>query len=744
MWLFGPPNIERLKARRNVGRLIKTLGDRYEVELRAKAARALGELEEYQAVDPLIALLQERRSVLREAAAQALGRIGDPRAIEPLVALLTSRTSQSSRLTAAQALGQLGASKRAAVGIQIASALIRALKDRDSNVRQSALRALGEIGAPAAGPLTAALQDRHSSPAAIRSLAKIGAPAVEPLLACIKDEQASVRGAAAALLGEIGTQVEDNTLYERIGEALVSLLLDEGQTVQAAAAQGLARLQWEPKEEQARIAYYIHTAQWDRCVQMGIPAVVPLAEILRGQAQSARLDAIDALGDLIAHLREPAARERAVAPLVEALADEATQVRRAAAEALDRVSWQPEGAEEQAAYCATRGEWDRCVEIGAPATRFLALALGAGEASVRRGAATSLGQIAARTRDGGVARLLFPLLDDEDRQVRQTATSALVAATLLPKGDAVVQLLVERIQDESRDIRERAVEPLRQIGYRAVPLLLSALDQPPSEAREAMVETLGEIGDPRAVDTLTPLLEDPERDVRQAAAAALGKIGDSRAVAALWNRIDLDRDTDVRKTVIAALGQIGDASAIESLVAALDTRERKAAAAALRRAAGAEIEPLIDYVIAIRLDLGPFHYDRDAIRALGTLKDRRAIGLLSRLLRDDYEGGPAAEALVRLGGERAVAVLIEVLGSGGVPSRKTAAHALGRARDPRAAAPLLDALDHEDRGVRRSAAEALVHLYHHAELTDETKEAILAQRERITAHHTAPLPDRPS
>ena len=48
------------------------------------AARALGELRDERAVEPLIEALHDRNEDVRCLAAKSLGEIGDPRAEEPL------------------------------------------------------------------------------------------------------------------------------------------------------------------------------------------------------------------------------------------------------------------------------------------------------------------------------------------------------------------------------------------------------------------------------------------------------------------------------------------------------------------------------------------------------------------------------------------------------------------------------------------------------------------------------------
>ena len=53
---------------------------------KASAARALGEINDPKAVDPLIAALKDKKPEVRGTAAVALGEIGDKKATMPLVA----------------------------------------------------------------------------------------------------------------------------------------------------------------------------------------------------------------------------------------------------------------------------------------------------------------------------------------------------------------------------------------------------------------------------------------------------------------------------------------------------------------------------------------------------------------------------------------------------------------------------------------------------------------------------------
>jgi len=84
MGLFGPPNVEKLKEKRDLKGLIKALRYKRDGVVRQTAAEVLGEIGDARAVEPLLAALRDEDSDVREAAAEALGKIGDARAAVPL------------------------------------------------------------------------------------------------------------------------------------------------------------------------------------------------------------------------------------------------------------------------------------------------------------------------------------------------------------------------------------------------------------------------------------------------------------------------------------------------------------------------------------------------------------------------------------------------------------------------------------------------------------------------------------
>src|SRR5262249_40061241 len=172
-------------------------------ETKAAAARILGLIGDPRSVDPLLDVLSDQRYFVREQAAIALGRIGGP-AIQRLLEL-TRSSSPATREAAIAALGGVAGTlasnqprtenrrtsaadsrqhgpegdpqKDEVIG-RLIDTILNALRDSNTGVRSSAVRALGASGSK---------------------------QAVEPLIALVKDESSTLRGEATTALGRLGT-----------------------------------------------------------------------------------------------------------------------------------------------------------------------------------------------------------------------------------------------------------------------------------------------------------------------------------------------------------------------------------------------------------------------------------------------------------------------------------------------------------------------------------------------------------
>jgi HEAT repeat protein len=203
---------------------------RYEDEaIQRKAASALREVGDRQAVEPFIAALGDGDLDVRMGAAWVLGKIGDGRATEPLIASLGDQETEV-RWIAASALGEIGDTRAI-------EPLIAALEDDYSEVGIESARALARFDEPAIEALMAALGDDYStvSSGVARALGMIGdTRAIEPLIAALGNEDSGVRWMAASALGEIGdTQAV---------EPLITALSDKIGSVRGAAAKALTSI----------------------------------------------------------------------------------------------------------------------------------------------------------------------------------------------------------------------------------------------------------------------------------------------------------------------------------------------------------------------------------------------------------------------------------------------------------------------------------------------------------------------
>ena len=291
MGLFGPPNIDELKKKRDVKRLIGALSYRNDHHIQEQAAWALGDLGDPRAVVPLIAAYRvwsQLGPIYNPSVAfVALGEIGAP-AVEPLIATLKDDNSHV-RGGAIEALGQIGDTRAV-------EPLIAMLKDKEWVVLQEAARALGRIG---------------------------DTRAVEPLIVALNSEDYEFnRSSAAEALGEIGDARAMTPLF-------IAMLKDKEWFVRLAAAQALGKMGWKPGKDEAGAIYWIAHKNGEECIQIGGPAVEPLIAALKYYDREIRRVAIYAL--------EKIGDPRAVEQFIYALKDEDYTVRCRAVEALGKI-----------------------------------------------------------------------------------------------------------------------------------------------------------------------------------------------------------------------------------------------------------------------------------------------------------------------------------------------------------------------------------------------------------------------
>lgn len=530
------------------------------------------------------------------------------------------------------------------------------------------IKPLVSIGAPALEPLVTALRDRHESAVrrvASKAIEMIGTTAAAPLIAAaLKDADYGVRYYGAEALVKIGAPVV---------EALIAALKDEDREVRTFAAEVLGKI-GDPR------------------------AIAPLIASLKASPVGGPWSMASAVADALVRIGL-----LCVEPLIAALQDEDERVRYYVAKAL--------------------------VIGDARATPLLIAALQDRDKEVRCRAAQTLGAIG----DQRAVEPLIAALQDRDRWVRTGAIEALGEI-----GDPrVVELLIAGLESEDLHVRRSAAKALGKIGdARAVDSLIAALKDADSFLRSEAIEALGEIGDARAVESLIAVLQAVDEHRIYSVAKALGRTGDARAVDPLidvfrrgvaWPQHKYvrealahvgepavepllgalrDANNNVRCGAAQTLGEIRNARAIKPLICALrDQGVRWDATEALGRIGGPAVEPLL----AVLQEGGTVR--EDATRALGRIGEPAVEPLLGKLQDGDGEvRRSVAEALGKIGDQRAVEPLIAALQDEDRDVRWSTIEALGEIGDGRAVHRLIAALQHEDTEIRWRAASALENL----------------------------------
>ena len=184
--------------------------------VRMHAAKGLGRVRKAAAVEPLIPLLQDKVKAVREEAAGALASIGDAALPSLLKALL--HEDWLVRLHAVESLGKT----QSKLAVEPLMSVL--FNDRDSAVREDAVRALGEIGDPqAVEHLFMVMREPGLRTVAVEALGRIGDQRAVPILIDVVTgasppdvirtvpgcgdqwhEEAITQGAAARSLGMIG------------------------------------------------------------------------------------------------------------------------------------------------------------------------------------------------------------------------------------------------------------------------------------------------------------------------------------------------------------------------------------------------------------------------------------------------------------------------------------------------------------------------------------------------------------
>ena len=742
MPLFKAPNIEKLKAKGNVNGLIKALGhgkdkldqlgnmDKY---IRRDAARALGEIRDPLAIEPLTTAIEDPSRFVREEAIialscigessvveplikrlkvsdirteeqkliiEALGKVRDTRAVEPLITFLESNNFLL-QIYSAEALGSIG-DKRSEIP------LLDALFSSDKSVViEAASEAVKQFIGPNVAILIEALEDpRRRESAAIaldhigwrpdqnaagawywiakkdwRKCAAIGAPAVKPLTAALQSNNWEERLDVIEALD----MIDDPAVLEPLNTALK----DKSKRVRQSATAALGKFD-DPRASKPLIAALRSKHPEERLIAVnslaeigGSTVLDPLVTALVDKSNLVRRAAVQAIGQI--------GDDRAVESLVPVLKDSHQDVRQLAAKTLDQFGWKPEHNETGAWYWIAKGKVEKCKAIGPPAVLPLLNVLKEKDSNIRKSTIEALGQMG----DERAAEPLIAVLKSGKDEERIAAVKALRDLG----DDHAVKPLITALKDPNQTVREHAAKTLDQFGWKPDQTITGAWYW----IAKGEVQECVRIG-ATAVPPLLNVVKDSEYVFRKSAMKALGQIGGTRALKFLIATLQ-NQDHPLRMDAATALGQIGNARAVESLIEVLKDKDAEVAAAATE-SLGQIGRPALHLLITT---FSSFSYPEASSRAalvLGEIGNIRAVEPLIKAVESSYHDvvrQAATSAMIKIGGA--------------------------------AVEPLIDYLTHRSRRRRQAAAEVLVQIYQTGQLEASHKQRILEHRAPITSGH---------
>lgn len=330
--LFKDPAVRRAAAEAlaplrhpsAVGPLIAAIKDDNPAVRKACVA-ALAARGGNRVVEPLVVALGDRDPSVRSAAAAAvyrnlmtdpdqdtrcqtataLGRVRPPDAVEPLVKAIMDADDgvRVASIRSLQAIGDVAAVPSLIIVLAHEQVRQKASGHSSANVERAATAALDALcDTKAIKPLQIALahDDADVREIAVRRLAKIGSPLVaDSLVTALSDEDPIIRRSAARGLQEIDWQAPANEVganywaarreWRRCGECgprAIPLLVSAFQHVDPLEqAEIIAALQvagWQPDQADEMAGHYwVSQRRWDKCLEIGQPAVEALDAFVR-------------------------------------------------------------------------------------------------------------------------------------------------------------------------------------------------------------------------------------------------------------------------------------------------------------------------------------------------------------------------------------------------------------------------------------------------------------------------------
>lgn len=284
--------------------------------------------------------------------------------------------------------------------------------------------------------------------------------------------------------------------------------------------------------------------------------------------------------------------------------------------------------------------------------------------------------------------------------------------------DLVGRLLAARAVDEVREL----AETLGTLGNdRAIDQLTSLLSDGRAGVPEAMLAAFGKIGTERAVEVIAPLASDARYDVKLAAIEALGSSRHERAEAPLIGIAENGSlDEQLRTTAIWALGEVGTGGSVavlEQLASVGSSEIMQASINALARVDS----PRGREAVARLIDSPSIDVARAALGAITVVDDDLFAKLTALIRANDISLDGAAINAIAHAGLKALPILKEVALEGMPAARTAAVAALATIAAPEAFETLRNLLEDDDADVVAAVLGALSTLQ-----TDDARDLLIS------------------
>jgi HEAT repeat protein len=234
-----------------------------------------------------------------------------------------------------------------------------------------------------------------------------------------------------------------------------------------------------------------------------------------------------------------------------------------------------------------------------------------------------------------VLERLFTLLGHESREVSREAGWSLAQAQIAQSQDtAITQRLLTCLRSKDPYLRHGAAVACGKLALpEAIPLLIGLLD---ASFWFVRIEAARALGQPRlteALDALTNRLHDEVDEVRMVAADSLGVIGDQRAIRPLMMRLTETEASPEAREYAKALAHIGGANARRSLTRIAESHDlheniRDAAYYGLGQLSDERVIP----TLAAGIDDESEFIQAGAIMAFWQIRTSGAVSLLAEAL----------------------------------------------------------------------------------------------------------------